>query len=143
MIEVELKDGTGRISEIYSEEPHFQLMAQPRLIGSAEQGEKVQASFPIKNLNGVPRDCYLRVQLLNDSREVVMDTRVDQLSEIEGFTETEIPILLSLPSNLSPGRYEVKLIISGDEAETISYPVNLIHYLEAALSRWRKRRKSR
>lgn len=61
-----------------------------------------------------------------------MDTRVDQLSEIEGFTETEIPILLSLPSNLSPGCYEVKLIISGDEAETMFYPVNLIHDREAA-----------
>ena len=132
VIEVELKDGTGRISEIYSEEPHFQLMSQPRLIGRAAQGGKVQAFFSLKNLNGVPRDCYLRVQLLNDSREVVMDTRVDQLSEIEGFTETEIPILLSLPSNLSPGCYEVKLIISGDEAETIFYPVNLIHDREAA-----------
>lgn len=132
VVEVELKDRTGRISEIYSEGPHFQLMAQPRLIGSVEQGEKVQAFFSLKNLNGVPRDCYLRVQLLNESREVVMDTRVDQLSEIEGFTETEIPILLSLPSNLSPGCYEVKLIISGDEAETMFYPVNLIHDREAA-----------
>lgn len=44
VVEVELKDRTGRISEIYSEEPHFQLMAQPRLIGSVEQGKKYRHS---------------------------------------------------------------------------------------------------
>ena len=36
-------------------------MAQPTLRGNAEQGAKVQAIFTVKNLNGVPRDCYLRV----------------------------------------------------------------------------------
>lgn len=131
-IEVELSNSTGRISEICTEDVHFQLMAQPRLAGKAEQGGKVQAIFTVKNLNGVPRDCYLRVQLLNASKTVVLNTRVDKVTEIEGFTEAEIPIVLSLPAGLAPARYEVRLEISTDEAETLRYPVNNIHDKDAA-----------
>ena len=69
IIEVELADGAGRITEICTDEAHFQLMAQPRLAADAEQGAKVQAFFTIKNLNSVPRDCYLGVQLI-DGQEV-------------------------------------------------------------------------
>ena len=132
IIEVELSKGKGRISEICSADAHFQLMAQPRLSGQAEQGGKVLAFFTLKNLNGVPRDCYLRVQLLDESKAVVLNTRVDELTEIEGFTEAEIPILLTLPSSIVPGRYEVQLSLTGDAAETQDYPVNLIHDKEAA-----------
>lgn len=132
IIEVELSDGQGRISEICSTDVVFQLMGQPRLSGQAEQGGKVLAFFTLKNLNGVPRDCYLRVQLLDDSKAVVLNTRVDELTEIEGFTETEIPISLSLPISLVPGRYEVQLSLTGDAAETMDYPVNLIHDKETA-----------
>ena len=132
IIEVELSDGQGRISEICSTDVVFQLMGQPRLSGQAEQGGKVLAFFTLKNLNGVPRDCYLRVRLLDDRKAVVLNTRVDELTEIEGFTETEIPISLSLPISLVPGRYEVQLSLTGDAAETMDYPVNLIHDKEAA-----------
>ena len=132
VIEVELTDGTGRISEICSEEAHFQLMAQPRLLGVAEQGEKVQAIFTVKNLNGVPRDCYMRVQLLDANNATVLNVRTDKPTEIEGFTETGIPIVLSIPTNLDPARYEVKLQLSTDEAETQLYPINPIHDKDAA-----------
>lgn len=132
IIEVELADGRGRISEVCAPDAHFQLMAQPRLSGQAEQGSKVLAFFTLKNLNGVPRDCYLRVQLLDNSKTVVLNTRVDELTEIEGFTEAEIPIFLTLPSSIVPGRYQVQLSLSGDAAETTDYPVNLIHDKEAA-----------
>ena len=127
IIEVELTNGVGRISEMCAEDAHFQLMAQPRLAEKAEQGRKVHAIFTIKNLNGVPRDCYLRVQLIDDNNTVVFDTRVDELTEIEGFTEAEIPIFLSLPARLTPARYQVRLILSADEAETHFYPINHIH----------------
>lgn len=132
VIGVELKDGAGRISEICSEDARFQLMGQPRLDGKAEQGSKVLAFFTIKNLNGVPRDCYLRVKLLDENQEVVLSTRVDQLTEIDGFSETEIPILLSVPAQLAPGYYQVKLEITSDEAETQDCPVNGIHDQDAA-----------
>lgn len=132
IIEVELSDGRGRISEICSTDVVFQLMSQPRLSGQAEQGGKVLTFFTLKNLNGVPRDCYLRVRLLDDRKAVVLDTRVDELTEIEGFTEAEIPIVLSLPSSMTPGRYEVQLSLSADAEETVVYPVNLIHDKEAA-----------
>lgn len=132
IIEVELSDGRGRISEICSTDVVFQLMSQPRLSGQAEQGGKVLTFFTLKNLNGVPRDCYLRVRLLDDRKAVVLNTRVDELTEIEGFTEAEIPISLSLPISLVPGRYEVQLSLTGDAAETQDYPVNLIHDKEAA-----------
>ena len=132
VIEVELAGGTGRISEMCSEEPRFQLMAQPRIDGAAEQGAKVHAFFTVKNLNGVPRDCYLRVQLLDGNGAVVLDTRVDELTEIEGFAEAEIPVVLSLPATLAPARYEVRLVASADEAETQFYPINNIHDRDAA-----------
>ena len=132
IIEVELSDGRGRISEICSTDVVFQLMSQPRLSGQAEQGGKVLTFFTLKNLNGVPRDCYLRVRLLDDRKAVVLDTRVDELTEIEGFTEAEIPIVLSLPSSMTPGRYEVQLSLSADAEETVFYPVNLIHDKDAA-----------
>lgn len=132
VIGVELKDGAGRISEICSEDARFQLMGQPRLDGKAEQGSKVLAFFTIKNLNGVPRDCYLRVKLLDENQEVVLSTRVDQLTELDGFSETEIPILLSVPAQLAPGYYQVKLEITSDEAETQDCPVNGIHDQDAA-----------
>lgn len=132
IIEVELSDGRGRISEICSTDVVFQLMAQPRLSGQAEQGGKVLAFFTLKNLNGVPRDCYLRVRLLDDRKAVVLNTRVDELTEIDGFTEAEIPIVLSLPGSMTPGRYEVQLSLSGDAEETVVYPVNLIHDKDAA-----------
>lgn len=96
------------------------------------QGSKVLAFFTIKNLNGVPRDCYLRVKLLDENQEVVLSTRVDQLTEIDGFSETEIPILLSVPAQLAPGYYQVKLEITSDEAETQDCPVNGIHDQDAA-----------
>lgn len=80
----------------------------------------------------MPRDCYLRVRLLDDRKAVVLDTRVDELTEIEGFTEAEIPIVLSLPSSMTPGRYEVQLSLSADAEETVVYPVNLIHDKDAA-----------
>ena len=132
VIGVELNDGAGRISEICTEDAHFQLMGQPRLDGIAEQGSKVRAFFTIKNLNGVPRDCYLRVKLLDENQEVVLSTRVDQLTEIDGFSETEIPILLPVPAQLAPGYYQVKLEITSDEAETQDCPVNDIHDQDAA-----------
>lgn len=132
IIEVELANGTARISETCTEDAHFQLMAQPRLADKAEQGEKVQAVFTVKNLNGVPRDCYLRVQLLDASKTVVLNTRADKATEIEGFTEAEIPIVLSLPSGIAIGRYEVKLETSTDEAETLPCPINNIHDKDAA-----------
>ena len=77
IVEVELADGAGRISEVCSQEPLFQLMSQPRLIGQAEAGGKVQAVFTLKNLNGVPRDCYMRVKLLDENSQVVLSSRVD------------------------------------------------------------------
>nr|WP_238300948.1 T9SS type A sorting domain-containing protein [Prevotella micans] len=86
----------------------------------------------MKNLNGVPRDCYLRVQLLDASKTVVLNTRADKSTEIEGFTEAEIPIVLSLPSGIAIGRYEVKLETSTDEAETLPCPINNIHDKDAA-----------
>ena len=132
IIEVELANGAARISETCTEDAHFQLMAQPRLSDKAEQGEKVQAVFTVKNLNGVPRDCYLRVQLLDASKTVVLNTRADKATEIEGFTEAEIPIVLSLPSGIAIGRYEVKLETSTDEAETLPCPINNIHDKDAA-----------
>ena len=132
IIEVELANGAARISETCTEDAHFQLMAQPRLADKAEQGEKVQAVFTVKNLNGVPRDCYLRVQLLDASKTVVLNTRADKSTEIEGFTEAEIPIVLSLPSGIAIGRYEVKLETSADEAETLPCPINNIHDKDAA-----------
>ena len=132
IIEVELANGAARISETCTEDAHFQLMAQPRLTDKAEQGEKVQAVFTVKNLNGVPRDCYLRVQLLDASKTVVLNTRADKATEIEGFTEAEIPIVLSLPSSIAIGRYEVKLETSTDEAETLPCPINNIHDKDAA-----------
>ena len=132
VIEVELANGAARISETCTEDAHFQLMAQPRLSDKAEQGEKVQAVFTVKNLNGVPRDCYLRVQLLDASKTVVLNTRADKATEIEGFTEAEIPIVLSLPSGIAIGRYEVKLETSTDEAETLPCPINNIHDKDAA-----------
>lgn len=132
IIEVELTNGTGRIAEICTEEAHFQLMAQPRLSADAEQGAKVQAFFTIKNLNGVPRDCYLGVQLLDASQTVVLDARANVPTEIEGFTEAEIPLTLSLPSQLDPARYEVRLMLWADAAETQPYPINNIHDKDAA-----------
>ncbi|MGP1350261.1 MAG: thiol protease/hemagglutinin PrtT [Hoylesella marshii] len=132
IIEVELANGVARISETCTEDAHFQLMAQPRLADKAEQGEKVQAVFTVKNLNGVPRDCYLRVKLLDASKTVVLNTRADKATEIEGFTEEEIPIVLSLPSGIAIGRYEVKLETSTDEAETLPCPINNIHDKDAA-----------
>ena len=104
------------------------LGAQAGTVG----GSKVRAFFTIKNLNGVPRDCYLRVKLLDENQAVVLSTRVDQLTEIDGFSETEIPILLSVPAQLAPGCYQVKLEITSDEAETQNCPVNDIHDQDAA-----------
>lgn len=132
IIEVELTNGTGRIAETCTDEAHFQLMAQPRLSADAEQGAKVQAFFTIKNLNGVPRDCYLGVQLLDASQTVVLDARANVPTEIEGFTEAEIPLTLSLPSQLAPARYEVRLMLWADAAETQPYPINNIHDKDAA-----------
>lgn len=132
IIEVELTNGTGRIAETCTDEAHFQLMAQPRLSADAEQGAKVQAFFTIKNLNGVPRDCYLGVQLLDASQTVVLDARANVPTEIEGFTEAEIPLTLSLPSQLDPTRYEVRLMLWADAAETQPYPINNIHDKDAA-----------
>lgn len=132
VIEVELSGGVGRISEICSEKVRFQLMAQPRLAGDAEQGAKVYAFFNVKNLNGVPRDCFLRVQLVDDREAVVLNTRVDAATEIEGFAEAEIPVALSLPANLAPARYTVRLEITTDEAETQYCAVNNIHDKDVA-----------
>lgn len=132
IVEVELADGAGRISEVCSQEPLFQLMSQPRLIGQAEAGGKVQAVFTLKNLNGVPRDCYMRVKLLDENSQVVLSSRVDVPTEVEGCTQTDIPIQLSLPRSLAAGRYEVQLELSADEAETLLYPVNNIHDKDAA-----------
>ena len=132
IIEVELANGTGRISEKSHEDAHFQLMAQPTLRGNTEQGAKVQAIFTVKNLNGVPRDCYLRVQLLDESKAIVLDTRADNATEIEGFTEANIPVVLQLPASLAPAQYEVRLQASTDEAETLPCPINNIHDKDAA-----------
>ncbi len=132
IIEVELDEGAGRITETCTDEAHFQLMAQPRLAADAEQGAKVHAFFTIKNLNGVPRDCYLGVQLLDASQTVVLDARANVPTEIEGFTEAEIPITLSLPAHLAPARYKLRLMLWADAAETQPYPINNIHDKDAA-----------
>ena len=132
VIEVQLTGGSGRISETCSEEARLQLMAQPRLSAPAEQGSKVQAFFTVKNLNGVPCDCYMRVKLLDEDGTVVLSVRTDNATEIEGFTTSEIPILLSLPASIKPARYKVLLEITADEEETQPYPINNIHDKDAA-----------
>lgn len=132
IIEVELTPTAGRVSETSSPDARFQLMAQPRLEGTAEQGGSVQAYFTVKNLNGVPRDCYLRVQLLDNDQTVVLSERVGEPTEIEGFAENDLPILLSLPQGIAPARYEVQLQLTGDEDETLIYPINNIHDKEPA-----------
>ena len=132
VIEVQLTGGSGRISETCSEEARLQLMAQPRLSAPAEQGSKVQAFFTVKNLNGVPRDCYMRVKLLDEDGTVVLSVRTDNATEIEGFTTSEIPILLSLPASIKPARYKVRLEMTADEEETQPYPINNIHDKDAA-----------
>lgn len=132
VIEVQLTGGSGRISETCSEEARLQLMAQPRLSAPTEQGSKVQAFFTVKNLNGVPRDCYMRVKLLDEDGTVVLSVRTDNATEIEGFTTSEIPILLSLPASIKPARYKVLLEITADEEETQHYPINNIHDKDAA-----------
>lgn len=136
-IEVQLANTCGRIAEMCTDTAHFQLMAQPRLSAKAEQGAKVRAFFTVKNLNGVPRDCYLRVLLLDERQAVVLNTRVERPTEIEGFSEAEIPIVLALPTHLAPGRYKVQLELTADEDGTQRYPINPIHdcdtaYLEVA-----------
>lgn len=131
-IEVQLTGGSGRISETCSEEARLQLMAQPRLSAPAEQGSKIQAFFTVKNLNGVPRDCYMRVKLLDEDGTVVLSVRTDNATEIEGFTTSEIPILLSLPASIKPARYKVLLEITADEEETQHYPINNIHDKDVA-----------
>lgn len=105
----------------------FQLMAQPRLACKAEQGGTVQTVFTVKNLNGVPRDCYVRVLLLDMHKNVVLNTRTDNMTEIEGFTKADIPVVLYIPANIAPARYEIRLELSADEAESICYPINNIH----------------
>ncbi len=110
----------------------FLPMKKAPVIGVELKDGAGRAFFTIKNLNGVPRDCYLRVKLLDENQEVVLSTRVDQLTEIDGFSETEIPILLSVPAQLAPGYYQVKLEITSDEAETQDCPVNGIHDQDAA-----------
>lgn len=132
VIEVQLTGGSGRISETCSEEARLQLMAQPRLSAPAEQGSKVQAFFTVKNLNGVPRDCYMRVKLLDEDGTVVLSVRTDNATEIEGFTTSEIPILLSFPASIKPARYKVLLEITADEEETQPYPINNIHDKDVA-----------
>ena len=132
LIEVELSDSTARISEICSDSAHFQLMAQPKLASNAEQGKNVQVLFTIKNLNGVPRDCYLHLQLLNDSNAVVLDARANQPTEVEGFGEADIPIELSVPAHLAPNRYQIRLALSADEVDTLFYPINPIHDKDTA-----------
>ena len=127
IIEVELNNGTGRISEMCADSARFQLMAQPRLACKAEQGGTVQTVFTVKNLNGVPCDCYVRVLLLDMHKNVVLNTRTDNMTEIEGFTKVDIPVVLYIPANIAPARYEIRLELSADEAESIRYPINNIH----------------
>ena len=62
----------------------------------------------------------------------MLSIRVDQLAVIDGFSEAEIPILLSVPAQIAPGYYQVKLEITSDEAETQDCPVNGIHDQDAA-----------
>ena len=61
-----------------------------------------------------------------------MDTRADNATEIEGFTEANIPVVLQLPASLAPAQYEVRLQASTDEAETLPCPINNIHDKDAA-----------
>ena len=70
--------------------------------------------------------------MLDANNATVLNVRTDKPTEIEGFTEAEIPIVLSIPTNLDPARYEVKLQLSTDEAETQLYPINPIHDKDAA-----------
>ena len=62
----------------------------------------------------------MKVQLLDEHQEVVLDSQVDECTEIEGFSETEIPITLSLSTSLAPGRYEVKLLLSAHSLGCVS-----------------------
>ena len=62
----------------------------------------------------------MKVQLLDEHQEVVLDSQVDECTEIEGFSETEIPITLSLSTSLAPGRYEVKLLLSAHNLGCVS-----------------------
>ncbi len=57
VIEVELKDGAGRISEICSEDARFQLMGQPRLDGKARTGQQGTCLLP----NQKPQWCASRL----------------------------------------------------------------------------------
>ena len=62
----------------------------------------------------------MKVQLLDEHQEVVLDSQVDECTEIEGFSDAEIPITLSLSTSLAPGRYEVKFLLSAHNLGCVS-----------------------
>ncbi len=129
--EIELTGGKARIAEENNEQAHFQLINEPLIEDKAEQGKKVNVVLNIKNLSGLPRDCYAHLQLLDVNNTVAFEMRNSQITEFEGFAETDVPFVLSLPADLPPARYKIRLEMEKNYEPTVRYAVNNIHDKDA------------
>lgn len=138
-MEIELRGNIVRISEEDNMQAGFQLMENPILREQLEPGNMAKVVLRLKNLSGMLRDCYVKMQLKDENDSVVVESRTKRVTEFDGFSISNVPVMVSLPADIVPKRYQVYIEVLGndgkggtDDAHAVRYGVKNIHDKDTA-----------
>lgn len=116
-----------RIFEKPDNKAPFALASHPYTLKPCTAGNKATLCLTIRKLTGTPFDGTVRVSLVDDGGHTVASGQTADAVDFEMFAETEVRVDMSLPDNLQPKEYKLKVeVIKQYDADNIA-TVGMVH----------------
>lgn len=116
-----------RIFEKPDNKAPFALASHPYTLKPCTAGNKATLCLTIRKLTGTPFDGTVRVSLVDDGGHTVATGQTADAVDFEMFAETEVRVNMSLPDNLQPKEYKLKVeVIKQYDADNMA-TVGMVH----------------
>ncbi|KXB47698.1 peptidase C10 family protein [Bacteroidales bacterium KA00344] len=116
-----------RIFEKPDDKAPFALASHPYTLKPCTAGNKATLCLTIRKLTGTPFDGTVKVSLVDDGGHTVATGQTADAVDFEMFAETEVRVNMSLPDNLQPKEYKLKVeVIKQYDADNIA-TVGMVH----------------
>lgn len=116
-----------RIFEKPDNKAPFALASHPYTLKPCTAGNKATLCLTIRKLTGTPFDGTVKVSLVDDDNRVVATGQTADAVDFEMFAETEVRVNMSLPDNLQPKEYKLKVeVIKQYDADNMA-TVGMVH----------------
>ena len=126
-IAIQVQGNDVRLFEKPDDKMPFALASHPYTLKPCTAGNKATLCLSIRKLTGTPFDGMVRVSLVDDDDHTVASGQTADAVDFEMFAETEVRVDMSLPDNLQPKKYKLKVeVIKQYDAENIA-TVGMVH----------------